>query len=637
MDNPLINYGTDITQQAKEGKLDVVIGRDDEVLRASQILSRRKKNNLLLIGNPGAGKTVLLNLLAQRIVSKEISFTLHDKQIFSLDIGSVMAGTQYRGQMEERLVNIIKYLNENKNIILFIDEIHIIMETGSSSSSSLNIANILKPYLSNGDLQIIGATTHEEAKKYFEKDGAMNRRFHKLIVEDPSPEQTVKILEMSKDSYEKFHGVSYPSDVIEKIPFLAHRYLTDRHLPDSAFDILDEAGARASMESSEPPSSIIKIETDIQTLKAKTYELVREENWKEIASLRKKIKSCENKLKNSISKWEEDKDNNRKIITESDIIKVISSISNIPLDKLSYNSNEKINNLIEKFDAIVGQNEVKDKIINALKRNVIGLQSPIKPIFSALLLGATGTGKTEIAKILAETWFNGSMLRLDMSEFMEKISSSALLGAAPGYVGYEKGGRFEQIRRNPYSLVLFDEIEKANKDVLNTLLQILDNGEITDGQGRIINFRNCIILMTSNLGARESAVKSVGFGSKPNILSDKSIDSAKKFFSPEIWNRIDNVIVFEQLTKEYIIKILDNEIRNLRKLIKSNNNIDFQLTEQVKEFLISKGYSEEYGARHLKRTIQKEITDVLTEYILSNINIGITLNLDVVDDKIIIS
>ncbi len=617
IENPLLNYGVNLTEKAKAGKLDKVYGREEEIERSVQILSRRKKNNLLFIGNPGSGKTAMVELIAQRIASKDVPHVLQDKIIFSLDIGSIMAGTQYRGQMEERLKSISDYCAKNKQIILFIDEIHIIMD--SSSNNSMNIANILKPHLSNGTIQCIGATTHDECKKYFEKDGAMARRFQKLSVEDPTPETTVKILQNCKESYEQYHSVVYPDDVLAEIPFLAKRFLPDRHLPDSAIDLVDEAGAKANIESMSFPDKVSKLEQELADLNEEKKSIIVEERWQDIMLLKKSIKKTQTSLTKEINKWETKREENKRVINREDILKVISLQSKIPLDDMTLNGGDKIKTLIKNFDErIIGQQEAKDKIVKALRRSVLGINSPNKPVASFLFLGMTGTGKTELAKVLAESWYNGALLRLDMSEFMEKISSSALIGAPPGYVGHDKGGKFEQLRRNPYSLVLLDEVEKANPEVLNTLLQMLDVGELTDGSGKKINFRNCIVIMTSNLGARETAIKSVGFAKDDNKLRDKSIETAKKFFTPEIWNRIDDIIVFEQLKKDQMAEIMEIEIDSVRKMLKDNRGYNLKITKKAKTYLVDKGYSEEYGARFLKRTIQNEITDALCEFLLVN-------------------
>lgn len=637
VENALSNYGIDLTEKARAGKLDKVYGRDDEIERAMQILSRRKKNSLLFVGNPGVGKTALAEKIAQKIVSKDVPHTLQDKIIFSLDIGSIVAGTQYRGQMEERLKNIIEYCAKNKSVILFIDEIHIIME--SNSNNTMSIANIFKPYLTNGVIQCIGATTHDESKKYFEKDAAMARRFQKIVVEDPSPEDTVKILQNCKESYEQYHSVIYPDDVLAEIPFLVKRFLPDRHLPDSAIDLMDEVGAKITIETMSTPDKILNLEEELVHLNDKKKTLIIEERWEDINELKKSLKKAQTSLSKEMMKWEAKRDENKKVINKEDILKVISLQSKIPLDDMSTNGAEKIKNLIKKFDEnLVGQQEAKDKIIKALRRSVIGINSPNKPVMSVLCLGVTGSGKTELAKVLADAWYNGAMVRLDMSEFMEKISSTALVGAPPGYVGHDKGGKFEQIRRNPYSLVLLDEIEKANPDVLNTLLQMLDEGELTDGTGNKINFRNCIIMMTSNLGARETSVKKVGFGATDHKLEDKSIESAKKFFTPEIWNRIDEVVVFDRLSKDQMTSIMDLELTKIRKMLKENRGYNVKIGKKAKTYLIDKGYSDEYGARFLKRTINSEVVDALCEYLLVNSpEPDSTLIANIEEDKVVIS
>jgi ATP-dependent Clp protease ATP-binding subunit ClpC len=615
IENPLLNYGIDLTQKAREGKLDKVWGREEEILRAVQVLSRRKKNNLVLVGNPGCGKTAIAEMLAQKIADKDIPHILQGKTIFSLDIPSIVAGTQYRGQMEERLKAITNYLAVNPDVIIFIDEIHIIME--SNSSNSMSIANILKPYLTNGTIQCIGATTHDEHKKHFEKDAAMSRRFQKLSIDDPSAEVTVKILENCKGQYEDFHQVVYPQEVLNKIPHLAKRFLIDRHLPDSAIDIMDETGAKATIDSMVVPVKITKLEEEIAELNRQKIVMIKDEKWSEIVELKKLAKKCENALAREMVKWEAKRNDNRPVISEMDVLKVISSLSKVPLDKLTSQGLSKIETLKKAFKQLSGQDEAKQAILKALKRSMIGLSNENKPVASFLFMGKTGVGKSQIAKLIAENWFDGSLVRLDMSEFMEKISGSALTGAAPGYVGYDKGGRFEEVRRNPYSVVLFDEIEKAHPEILNTLLQILDDGQITDSSGRLISFRNCIIIMTSNLGAKEVAVKSVGFGAKENKLVEKSLESAKKFFSPEIWNRIDMPVVFEELTPDHISEIVEIELEKVKTRLASKN-ITLKVSKKVKEFLAEKGYSEAYGARHLSRAVQEYLVDGLTEHLLEN-------------------
>jgi ATP-dependent Clp protease ATP-binding subunit ClpC len=619
IDNPLLNYGIDLTQKAREGKLDKVWGREEEVLRAVQVLSRRKKNNLVLVGNPGCGKTAIAEMLAQKIADKDIPFILQDKIIFSLDIPSIVAGTQYRGQMEERLKAITTFLANNPNYLIFIDEIHIIME--SSSSNTMSISNILKPYLTNGTIQCIGATTHDEYKKHFEKDAAMSRRFQKLIVDDPSIDVTIKILENCKGQYETYHQVEYPQELIEKIPALAKRFLVDRHLPDSAIDIIDETGAKATIESMVVPTKISKLESEIEELNLQKITLIREEKWTDIVELKKIVKKAENSLAREMVKWEAKRKENKTVITEMDVLRVIASLSKVPLDKIQAQGIDKIETLKKAFKQLSGQEEAKSKIIKALKRSMVGLANENKPVASFLFMGKTGVGKSEIAKIMAENWFDGSLVKLDMSEFMEKISTSALTGAAPGYVGYDKGGRFEEVRKNPYSVVLFDEIEKAHPEVLNTLLQILDDGQITDSSGRLINFRNCIIIMTSNLGAKEVAIKSVGFGSSENVLEQKSLESAKKFFTPEIWNRIDSPVVFEELTKEHITEIVDIQLTKVQKRLADQRGITLKVGKKLKEYLAEVGYSEDYGARYLARAIQEHLIDNLTEWLLDNGNL----------------
>lgn len=619
IDPVLADYGVDLTAKAREGKLDVVWGREDEITRATQVLCRRKKNNLLLIGEPGVGKTSIAEGIALRISEKNIARKMHDKVIFNLNITAVLAGTQFRGQMEKRMKQIIDYLKENKHIIVFIDEIHSMIE-GTGSSSGMSIGNILKPALSSGDIQVIGATTLDEATKHFEKDGGMNRRFQRLIIEPSSIADTIKILQSCKAQYENYHNVTYTDELLAKVPALASKYITDRFLPDSAIDLLDEAGSKAQLESGKTPARLLKLEKELDSMLRKKFELIKSEDWEKLPP----VKQESDRLSLEVSQEKEKLDvmsaSNRILITERDILHVLSFISKVPLEKIAEQGKDKIVLLTKALDEkIIGQRDAKERVIKALKRTVVGLHNKKKPVFSSLFLGKSGVGKTAVAKVIAETWYDGNLIRIDMSEYMEKISGTQFVGAPPGYVGYDSGGKLtEQVRRKPYSVVLLDEIEKAHPDVLNYLLQILDDGHITDGQGHYVDFTNTMIIMTSNLGCREATeAKSLGFGAKSYILEDKSVEAAKKHFSPELWNRIDSQIVFETLTETDIEQIVEIELNKLRTIL-AETNMKLKVHKKVKEYLAKTGYSTNYGARFLERTVTNLLTDEIVDFILEN-------------------
>jgi ATP-dependent Clp protease ATP-binding subunit ClpC len=617
IESVLLDYGVDLTAAAREGKLDKVWGRDEEVARVSEVLIRRKKNNVLLLGDPGVGKTSIAEHLAQKIINKEVSWALHDKVIFSLNMTAVMAGTQYRGQMEKRLKQIIDYLEVNPQIILFIDEIHSIVES-NSSSSGMSVSNILKPALSSGKIQCIGATTSDEARKHFDKDAAFSRRFQKVTIDQPSPEDTIKILMSCKGVYEAHHGVLYPDELIAKIPYLATKFIRDRFLPDSAIDILDETGAKAQIASSKVPIKIVRMETELAKLNEKKITLIKKERYNETAALKKEYDALRTLLDEEIAKANETRTVNQKTITEKDVLQVVSALSKIPLDKLSEEGVDKLELLQKTLDArVIGQDTAKQQIVKAFRRDLAGFGSTVP---SYLFMGKSGVGKTEIAKVVADAWFNGNLIRVDMSEFMEKHNASMMVGSPPGYVGHENGGKLtEQVRKNPHSLVLLDEIEKAHPDVSNLLLQIFDEGFITDSQGKRVDFSNTMIIMTSNLGTKETIDSNgIGFGSvKRNVQSEKSIGAAKKHFSPELWNRIGEVVVFEELSETDIDKILDIQLVKVREVL-AKKNIKLKVNKKVKEFLSKKGYDPKYGGRFLKKAVKTYLIDPLAEYVMGN-------------------
>ena len=617
--NILENFGVNLTKKAENGELDPIIGREKDINRATQILSRKKKNNPMIVGNPGSGKTALVEGIAQRIITNDVPHTIQDKEVWSINMASIVAGTKYRGEFEERMVALVNHLKENKHIIVFFDEIHTVLGAGGASGS-LDAANILKPALSNGDIHCIGATTYNEFRENIEKDGALMRRFQKINFEDPSIEETKKILKNLKGTYETFHKVSYSDEIIEELPGLAIKYIADRHLPDSAIDILDEVGAKSQIESVTKTEKLKKLEAKMLDMEKKKMDLVRQEKWKDIKNFVPKYHKVEEEILDEKEKFQEQiKNRNITNITKDDLLSVISLLSNIPLDELDKDGKDKIREILENLNTnLIGQEEATNLVVKSLKKSVMGMSAPNKPISSFLFLGKTGVGKTELAKILSSGWFNKDMIRIDMSEYMESHTTSKLIGTPPGYVGYESAGQLtEKVRNNPYSLILLDEIEKAHPKVLNVLLQMLDEGFLTDGQGKTVNFKNCIIIMTSNLGARKSQIKSVGFGlsdvGERTKLETTSINEAKNHFSPEIWNRIDQVVVFNALEKEHITRILELEINKVKMLLETKN-IKLKVGPKVKEKIIEEGFSEDYGARHLARTVESMLKDEITEF-----------------------
>ena len=623
-------FGRDLTAFANEGKLDPIIGRNKEIERVSQILSRRKKNNPLLIGEPGVGKSAIAEGLALRIIERKVSRLLYNKRVISLDLASVVAGTKYRGQFEERMKAVMNELEKNRDIILFIDEIHTIVGAGGAMGS-LDASNMFKPALARGEIQCIGATTVDEYRKYIEKDGALERRFQKIMVEPTSISETIEILKNIKDKYEDHHNVKYTDSAIEACVKLTDRYINDRNLPDKAIDAMDEAGSRIHITNMDVPKEIIELEEKLENVREKKNSVVKNQKYEEAAKLRDDEKKLEKKLIDQQLEWENDLKKKREIVSEENITEVVSLISGVPLRKIDNTTNEKsINFDLEKNlkESIIGQDDAINVLVNAIQRNQTGLKDPNKPIGSFIFLGQTGVGKTQLAKNLGQELFNSkdSLVRLDMSEYMEKFSVSRLIGAPPGYVGYDEGGQLsEKIRRKPYSIVLLDEVEKAHPDVFNMMLQVLDDGYLTDSVGRKVDFKNTVIIMTSNIGTRKLKDFGTGVGfdtefrkKEKNKLSTEVLKkSLGKKFSPEFLNRIDEIIVFNELEKNEIEKIVKIEIKNF---INRLSEIDYKVKIDSKAitFLASKGYNQEFGARPVKRAIQKYIENEIAKRIVNN-------------------
>jgi ATP-dependent Clp protease ATP-binding subunit ClpC len=611
---------------AEDDKLDPIIGRDKEIERVAQILSRRKKNNPILIGEPGVGKTAIAEGLALRIVQKKVSRVLFNKRVVTLDLASLVAGTKYRGQFEERMKAVMNELEKSPNVILFIDELHTIVGAGGASGS-LDASNMFKPALSRGEIQCIGATTLDEYRQYIEKDGALARRFQMVMVDATSPEETIQILQNIKDKYEDHHNVIYTDAAIEACVKLSDRYISDRFLPDKAIDILDEAGARVHINNIHVPEDILKLEAEVENIKTEKNRVVKSQKYEEAAQLRDKEKKLLEQLETAKVKWEEDSKSKRFTVEEENVAEVIAMMTGIPAKRIAQNEGAKLLNMMDELSGkVVGQEEAIKKLTKAIQRTRVGLKDPKKPIGSFIFLGPTGVGKTELAKMLASYLFDkdDALVRIDMSEYMEKFSVSRLVGAPPGYVGYEEGGQLtEKIRRKPYSVILLDEIEKAHPDVFNILLQVLDDGILTDGLGRRVDFRNTIIIMTSNIGVRDLKDFGAGIGFSSKAKQDNqdevmksTIQSAlKKAFSPEFLNRLDDVVVFNSLTREHIFKIIDISLKKLFHRI-TDLGYQIELTEKAKEFLAEKGYDQQYGARPLNRAIQKYLEDAIAEEIL---------------------
>jgi len=620
----LDNFGRDLTKLAVEGKLDPVVGREKEIERVAQILSRRKKNNPVLIGEPGVGKTAIVEGLALKIIEKKVSRVLFDKRIITLDLASIVAGTKYRGQFEERMKAIMNELEKAHDVIIFIDELHTIVGAGGASGS-LDASNMFKPALSRGEIQCIGATTVDEYRQYIEKDGALERRFQKIIVEPPSAEDTYQILINVKDRYEAHHNVSYSAAAVKACVDLSERYITDRFFPDKALDVLDEAGARVHLANIVVPQEIVALEEKIDATKIQKNVVVKQQNFEEAARLRDLEKKLQQELEQSKEAWELESQNTISPVTEENISDVVAMMTGIPVNKIAESETEKLLNMSDELKKqIIGQDEAIIQLTRAIRRARAGIKDPGRPIGSFMFLGQTGVGKTELAKALARYMFNSeeSLIRVDMSEYMEKFSVSRLVGAPPGYVGYEEGGQItEKVRRKPYSIILLDEIEKAHPDVFNILLQVFDDGILTDGLGRKVDFKNTIIIMTSNVGVRDiKAGGKIGFSS--DVVDDQYEhmkqtveESMKRLFNPEFLNRIDDYIVFRPLSKEHIFEIIDIQMDRLLNRLKQKGTI-VELTTTAKDFIAEKGFDEKYGARPLRRALQKYVEDILAEKVL---------------------
>ncbi|HQV06091.1 MAG: ATP-dependent Clp protease ATP-binding subunit [Chitinophagaceae bacterium] len=640
----LDNFGRDITKLAELNALDPIVGREKEIERVSQILSRRKKNNPILIGEPGVGKTAIVEGLALRIVNRKVSRVLFDKRVVSLDLAALVAGTKYRGQFEERMKAIMNELEKNRDVILFIDEMHTIVGAGGASGS-LDASNIFKPALARGELQCIGASTLDEYRMYIEKDGALDRRFQKVMVEPPSVDDTITILNNLKTKYEDFHNVIYDDEAVNACVKLSDRYITDRLLPDKAIDVMDEVGARVHLKNINVPQNIVDLESKIEDVKNEKNKVVKSQKFEEAASLRDKEKRLQEDLEKAKLEWEEESKHKRYPIGEEDIAEVVSMMTGIPVNRMVEAETAKLRKMADDMKGmVIGQDEAITKVVKAIQRNRVGLKDPNKPIGTFIFLGPTGVGKTELARALSRQMFDSedSLIRIDMSEYMEKFTVSRLIGAPPGYVGYEEGGQLtEKVRRKPYSVILLDEIEKAHPDIYNLLLQVLDDGQLTDGLGRKVDFKNTLIIMTSNIGARQLKDFGVGVGfttsskmENENEENKAVIEKAlKKTFSPEFLNRIDDVVIFNSLTKENIFNIIDILMKGVMKRL-DNLGFSLELTEQAKEFLADKGYDVQFGARPLHRAIQKYLEDPLAEEILnSNVKEGDVLIADTDKEK----
>ncbi|MHB8580161.1 MAG: ATP-dependent Clp protease ATP-binding subunit [Ignavibacteriaceae bacterium] len=620
----LDNFGRDLTKLGNEDKLDPVVGREKEIERVAQILSRRKKNNPVLIGEPGVGKTAIAEGLALRIIQRKVPRILQDKRVVTLDLAGLVAGTKYRGQFEERMKALMNELEKAKEVILFIDELHTIVGAGGASGS-LDASNMFKPALARGDIQCIGATTLDEYRKYIETDGALDRRFQKVMVEPPSYDETIQILENIKFKYEEHHHVKYSKQAIDAAVKLSNRYITDRHLPDKAIDVIDEAGSRVHMGNFEVPQDILNLEEDIEKVRQEKASVVKKQDYEEAARLRDKERNLQSDLEIAKREWETKTKDIIHDVSEEDIATVVAMMTGIPVNRVAQTESEKLLKMEDSLkEFIVGQDEAVSKLTKAIRRTRAGLKRANRPIGSFIFLGPTGVGKTELCKVLAHYLFDSdnALIRIDMSEYMEKFSLSRLVGAPPGYVGYEEGGQLtEKVRRRPYSVVLFDEIEKAHPDIFSILLQVLDDGVLTDSLGRKVDFRNAIIIMTTNIGARDiKNIGSFGFGGeneadKYSSLKNTVEDAMKKLFNPEFLNRVDETIVFRNLEKSDILKIIDIELKDLYYNM-HENKLELQMDDSAKNFLVEKGYDQKYGARPLRRAIQKYVEDTIAEEIL---------------------
>ena len=622
----LDSYSRNLTQMALDGKLDPVIGREHEIQRVIQILSRRTKNNPCLIGEPGVGKTAVVEGLAQRIAAGDVPDTIADKRVMTLDLSGMVAGSKYRGEFEERIKKVIAEVVEAKDVLLFIDEIHTIIGAGGAEGA-LDASNILKPSLARGELQLIGATTINEYRKYIEKDSALERRFQPVTVDEPSEEESIAILKGLRSRYEEHHRVEITDDALEAAVKLSSRYINDRFLPDKAIDLIDEAASKVRLSNYTKPSKIKDYEAQIDDLEEEKESAIRDEAYEKAGDIKKKQEKLKEKIRLTLEKWEKEKETRKLVVGENEVADVVAGWTKIPVKKLAQEESERLKNLEGILhERVVGQEEAVTAVSKAIRRGRIGLKDPKRPIGSFLFLGPTGVGKTELSKALAEAMFGteSALIRVDMSEYMEKHSVSKMIGSPPGYVGYEEGGQLsEKVRRNPYSVILFDEIEKAHPDVFNILLQVLDDGHITDAQGRKIDFKNTIIIMTSNAGAENIiAPKRLGFGVATDAKADhefmkgRVMEEVKRLFKPEFLNRIDEIIVFHQLTKEHMKEIADIMLRGIEKRSKEQLGITLTVNEAAKDLLIDKGYDDKYGARPLRRTIQSLLEDKMAEEIL---------------------
>ena len=644
----LDNFGRDLTVMAEEGKLDPVVGRDKEIQRVSQILSRRKKNNPLLIGEPGVGKSAIAEGLANRIIQRKVSRILFNKRVVTLDLASLVAGTKYRGQFEERMKAVMNELEKNDDVILFIDEIHTIVGAGGATGS-LDASNMFKPALARGEIQCVGATTLDEYRQHIEKDGALERRFQKVIIEPTSVDETIEILNNIKNKYEEHHNVDYTDEAILACVKLTSRYMSDRFLPDKAIDAMDEAGSRVHITNIDVPAQIVELEAELEAVRASKNSVVKKQKYEEAAKLRDDEKRLEKSLSEAQEKWEAESKLNREIVTEENVAEVISMMTGVPVNRIAQTEGNKLSLLPELISGkVIGQDEAVSKVVKAIQRNRAGLKDPNKPIGSFIFLGQTGVGKTQLAKVLSSELFdsNDALIRIDMSEYMEKFAISRLVGAPPGYVGYEEGGQLtEKVRRKPYAVILLDEIEKAHPDVFNMLLQVLDDGFLTDSLGRKIDFSNTIIIMTSNVGARKlkDFGTGVGFGTSAQREQESAnargvIENAlKKAFAPEFLNRIDDVVVFNNLERSHIDKIIDIELEKLLERI-SDLGYKLKLSKKAKDFIAEKGFDKQYGARPLKRALQKYVEDAIAEQIIkSNIQEGDVIAMDLKKEEVALS